>query len=234
MENRENIKKEYFDGIDIEFTEERYRKFVANVWRRFLSNDGYYLLMPISPLMTMGDLEEFLKNDSFVFKVTSKEAMKTATPGEIGFIVTIDWEDEKELYMPGEFFKPTRAKVRPNIGAVYSINSGEGIVNSAFVNAKTIAECLDIPFMSFNKYDYDGYYEMDEDTFVREVVTNYILSRGRLFSVELRDKLFNKYYNIIISTYRKQKEANLYNDEEYINQIGRFIDGQENIKGLSL
>lgn len=234
METKETVKKEYFDDINIEFTEEKYRKFICNVWRRFLNNDGYYLLMPINPLMNMESLEEYLESDSFSFRVISKEAVKNLPVSEIGFIVTIDWENEKELYMPDEFFKPKRIKARPNIEGVYSVNSGEGIVNGSFANAKTLAECLDIPFISFNKYDYDGFYDMDVNAFVREVITNYMTESNIPFSIELRDYLVKKYFEMITSTYKEQKESKTYNDEEFIGQINSFITAHENIKGLSL
>ena len=230
---KNKIKEEYFDKAAFDFTIEKYKKFVNNVWRRFLTIDGYYLLMPVSPLTNMDNLEKILNQKSHYFRVISKEALKNTPTGEIGFIVTIDWLDMDKLYMPEEFMELNRIEANPNIQGVYSINQGEGIVSSAYASAKAIAECLDIPFQSFDKTKYDGFYEIDYDAIVSEVITSYLLRTSKV-DIDLRDKLFQKYYNDIAAAYKILKEENQYTDEGFLNKAIEYINEHENIKGENL
>ena len=233
-EMRKRIKEEFFQGTNIELSDEVLKKFVNDVWRRFLEEDNYYLVMPLSPMTSASDLEKILGKKALGFKIISKDNIRILPPDEMGLIVDIDWSKAEKLYLPQDLFKLKNINVDPNVQGVYSVNSGEGIINSSYESAKNIAEVLDVPFISFDKNIYDSTYEMDYDLLVKEVISNYIIKKYHNLDIDLRDELCLKYANDIISSYIMLKKKDYFSEQSFLEMIAEFIDNSENIKAPKL
>lgn len=224
------IKKKYFKGKKV--SDEKVLEFVNSVWDKFLK-EGYYIAMPLSSLIT-NDIEEILNSKSYGFKIIGNEIIKVLPLGEVGLIVNIDWKNSDEVYMPDELYKVKYISTIPNIVGVYSINNGEGKVSSHYQNALKLSDILNVPFLSFNKHDYDPTYEMEYDTLVSDVICLYLMNKTYDININDRDRLIEKYQDDIIKTYKMLNKEDKYDDEIFISRVFNFISTKENIKGYKL
>ncbi len=225
-EFKKKIKNKYFKKRNFDLTDEELKKFVNDVWRRFLEDDDYLLVMPVSPLI---DEEEIIERVNG-YKIITKDSIKKIPAGEIGFICSIDWTSTDKLYMPDDLLKLKYIKTIPNIKAVYTVNNGEGCLSSSYNKATELAETLLIPLKSFNKFDYDDEYKMDYSILVSEIITSYIMLHYGSFDIELRDKLIKNYSKYIIRRYKDEQNSGIFNDKEFLVKITDDIRTLENIK----
>lgn len=230
---KSRIKKDYFNGIYFDLTDDEVLDFVNKVWRKFLDG-GSLLTMPLSPLTDIDSLPDVLKRKTNGYRIITKDGIKDIPAGEIGLIVSIDWTQSKEVYMPDELINVKTIEVKPEIQGIYSVNNGEGVLSSSYENAKTLAEVLDIPFKSFDKHKYIPKYEISEKDYlslVQEVISDYIIRKHHTLDLDLRDRLVTTYQNDIIVAFKLLKRDGTFNDQIFMNKMIRFIEEQENIKG---
>lgn len=229
---KSRIKKEYFNGIDFDLTDDEVLDFVNKVWRKFLE-DGSLLTMPLSPITDIDSLPDVLKRKTNGYRIITKDGIKSIPAGETGLIVSIDWTQSKEAYMPDELINIKTIEAKPEIQGVYSVNNGEGVLSSSYENAKTLAEVLDIPFKSFDKHDYIPGYEISEKDYlslVQDVISDYIIRKYHTLDLDLRDRLVTTYQNDIIVAFKLLKKDCAFNDQIFMNKIIKFIEEQENVK----
>lgn len=240
MENiKEKIKEEYtgyltneeiksIDNLNIDHLKD----LVNKIWQRFLIIEETFLVIELNPALMLDDLDKALKKP-LKFKVLSPNLQNTYA-GECGFIISIDWLSTETIFLPKDLFESKRINANYHILKVYSINNGEGSLSISYDNAMGLADTLKLDFLSFNKYDYDKDYQMDYDTFLQEIFTDYILNKYHKTDISLRDDLIKKYGDFVIEYYKTLQDGENYQAENFINYIYTYLNEKENTKKKSL
>ena len=228
MQNKKikELKKRYFKNLDV--TDEYMIDFVNHIWHNLLEED-IYLTLPISPLMDYENLIKLFKTRKCGYKVQTKESLQRLNDSEMGLIVNIDWHQTKEVYLPDELTKTTYLDVKPDILGVYLVSANEKEISISYENALILASNLGVPLFNFSKIltPADEY-----ENIVISIISEYLLQKGLLNNLSLRDELIEKYQNDIITAYRLIKKEEVFNANKFIKNAVNYITEHENAKRL--
>ena len=240
MDIKERIKNEYLEYLTEDeinnidnYTNEDIPHLLNIIWNNYIEKNNILLVCPINILYPDNlNIEEFIKNIDR-FKIITNDLNNTIN-GEFGFIIKIDWTTSNKLYLPKDLLKEKVFKCQFDILKIYSINEGLGNIGSRYNSAKGLLDYLDIPFISLDLHNYRDNYIIDYNILVQDVINYYLYLKGYHLNIELKEELIKKYHKFIINTYKKIISKGIFNDEEFINIIKKYLDEHENIKERKL
>lgn len=246
------IYKDYLNEDEInninKLSEYDIRVIVARIWGMYLTKpenyipkkNFHFLTCFVSPtLLGYSEIEdkydELIDYQGTKLELLSQNNLKDSFLGECGFICDIDFLHIKKLFLPDDFkdgYLYIPFKAYPS--ALFNVNMGEGKASGEYDIAKEIAETLDIPFLSFNKKDYDSNFKMskiEEKSFVTNIICLYILERYHKMDLNLRDQLVKKYQTYVLKKYQAKLQLKQYHDEEFMKEIFTYLDENEKYLG---